>query len=82
MSGFPVRQFGKFLPAEVSYVFYHDLRIEFFTCFSHAADVKYSGKNPCHQQDLALVSDIPLVTRIPDLLQQGQQAGEETVDHL
>ena len=70
------------MAAQVPYVFYYYFRIEFLTCFSHAADVKYRGKDPCHQQDLALVSDIPLVTRIPDLLQQGQQVGEKTFEHL
>ena len=45
-------------------VFNYDIRIEFFTCFSHTADVKYRGKDTGHKKHSRWIGDIVLISGI------------------
>ena len=61
-------------------MFDHCFRMEICTCFSHAADVKYRGKNSCHQQHMAWIGYVALMPRIPDMFQHRQELREKVPD--
>lgn len=61
----PIGEFRElWFSTQIADIFDHSIRIEFLACFSHAADIKYRREDACHQQDMALISDIALVAWI------------------
>ena len=65
------------MAAQVPYVFYYYFRIEFLTCFSHAADVKYSGKDTSHKKYDTWVCNVALVPRIWQLPEHRHESRKE-----
>ena len=70
VDGLPVREFlctGLF-STQLPYIFNHGIGIQFFTCFPHAADVEYRGKDTGHKEYDSGVSDITLMSGVWELL--------------
>ncbi len=55
----------------------HSVGIEFLACLSHAADIKYGGKDARHEEYGVGIGDITLVSRVFCLPEQADQAREK-----